>query len=106
MKKIVFILCIGLASATGVMAQTKDVKQDQKVLKNSIADKKEDKHEVGKDLAHLRIESARNKHKEVRRHRRSIHKQGQHLENHGMKAPIRKAKRQAKADKDAKKGKD
>jgi hypothetical protein len=106
MKKIAILLLIGVVVSTGAMAQNNDVKTDQKVLKNTVKDKKEDKHQVGTDLAHLRIRSAQRKHREVRHHRRSIHKQGEHLENHGVKHPIRKAKRQAKSERDAKNGKD
>jgi len=106
MKKIAILFAIGIVLSTGAMAQTKDVKKDQKVLKNTIKDKKEDKHEVGNDLAHLRIKSAVKDRKEVRKHRKSIHKQGESLENRGVKHPIAKAKRQVKAEKDIKKGKD
>jgi hypothetical protein len=106
MKKIAILLVIGVALSTGAKAQTKDVKTDQRVLTNSIKDKKEDKHEAGKDMAHLRIKSAMRERREIRRHRRSIRKQGEHLENHGVSHPIQKSKRQLKADKDAKNGRD
>ena len=106
MKKIAFLILVGIAFSATAMAQTKDIKSDQRHLKNSIKDKKEDKHEAGKDLAHLRIKPALQGRREVRRHRKSIHKQGEHLENHGVKHPIHKAKVQAKAEKDLKNGKD
>jgi hypothetical protein len=106
MKKIAFLLILGVAVSSGTRAQSNDVKTDQKVLKNAVADKKEDKHEVGTDLAHLRIRSAQKERREVKRHSKSIRNQGKHLENHGQKNPIRKAKRQAKAEKDAKRGRD
>jgi len=106
MKKNVILLFIGVVFSTAALAQKQDVKADQKVLKNSIKDKKEDKHAVGSDLAHLRIKSAIKGRKEVRQHRKSIHKQGESLENRGVKHPIAKAKRQVKAEKDLKKGKD
>lgn len=106
MKKITFLLLLGVVLSTGAMAQKKNVKTEQKVLKNTIKDKKEDKHEMGKNLSHLRLKSAMQSRKEVRRHGRSIHKQGERLENRGVKHPIQKAKHQAKADKDRKKGKD
>lgn len=100
------LLFAGILFSTVAMAQSKDVKSDQKILKNAIKDKKEDKHEAGKDLAHLRLEAAARKRREVIRHRRSIHKQGEHLEKHGVEHPITKAKHQVKAEKDLKKGKD
>ena len=106
MKKITTLFFAGIILSSSAMAQTKDVKADQKELKNTIEDKKEDKHEAGKDLVHLRVKPALAKRREVRRHRKSIHKQGEHLENHGVKHPIGKAKHEAKADKEMKKAKE
>jgi len=106
MKKFAILLITGLVLCTGAMAQTKDVKSDQKALKSTIKDKKEDKHEEGKDLAHLRIKSAMKEHREIRHHRKSIHKQGEHLEAHGVEHPIVKAKHQIHEEKEIKKGKD
>jgi hypothetical protein len=109
MNKIAILLFTGIVLSTGAMAQTKaqaqDNKADQKELKNTIIDKKEDKHEVGSDLAHLKIKSALRERREVRRHRRSITKQGEHLENHGVAHPITKAKHEAKAEKEMKESK-
>jgi len=104
MKKILVLFVIGAIFSNAAAAQTKDVKEDQKVLKNTIKDKKEDKHEAGKDLAHLRVKAAVNGRKEVRHHRKSIHKQGRHLKQHGVTHPIEKAKHKAKVDKDIKNG--
>ncbi len=104
MIKFAMLLFMGSVFATGATAQSKDIKEDKKVLKNTIKDKKEDKHEAGNDLAHLRIKSAIKGRKEVRAHRRSIHKQGEHLERHGVRHPIEKAKHQLKVEKDEKKG--
>ena len=106
MKKIATLLLAGLIFSTCAIAQTKAVKTDEKELKNTIVDKKEDKHEAGKDMAHLKIKSAVKKRKEVRKHRKSINRQGKNLENHGVKDPIEKAKHQAKAEKELKKGKE
>jgi hypothetical protein len=106
MKKITFLLLSSIVFSTCVMAQTKEVKTDEKNLKNTIVDKKEDKHEAGTDLAHLKVKSALKKRKEVRRHRRSIHRQGENLEAHGVKHPIEKAKHEAKAEKELKKAKE
>jgi hypothetical protein len=106
MKKITLLLSAACLFSTFVMAQTKEIKKDETHLKTSIEDKKEDKHEAGKDLAHLKINSAINKRKEVRRHRKSIHMQAKHLESKGVKDPMVKAKHQAKADKELKKGRE
>jgi hypothetical protein len=103
MKKIVFFIITGLVLCTGAMAQSKDIKDDKKDLKNSMIDKKEDKRETGKDLAHLKVHKAVKGHQEVGQHRRSIHKQGEHLEAHGVKHPRTTAKDQIKEEKEIKK---
>ena len=103
MKKNLLFLAIGIIISVGAMAQNRDVKNDQKKLSNTIVDKKEDKHEAGKDLAHLRINSAMKKREEVRRHKRTIRRESNHLEAHGVKHPMRKAKHMAKAEKEMKK---
>ncbi|MDP4284570.1 MAG: hypothetical protein Q8891_09110 [Bacteroidota bacterium] len=103
MKKITFLIITGLVLCTGAFAQSKDIKNDKKDLKSSIKDKKEDKQETRKDLAHLRLKSAVKENKEVGRHRRSIHKKGEHLEAHGVKHPVTTAKHQIKEEKEIKK---
>jgi hypothetical protein len=105
-KKIFLLLVIGTGISAGAMAQSNSVKTDQRILKNTVADKKEDKHEVGNNLQHLRVKSAMRGHREVKRHRRSIHKQGENLERRGVAHPVEHAKKQVKAEKDMKKGKD
>lgn len=102
MKKIVFLVITGLVLCTGAIAQSKDIKNDKKDLKNSIKEKKEDKKETRKDLVHLKIKSAMEENREVGRHRRSIHKQGGHLEAHGVKHPVSKAKHQVHEEKEMK----
>jgi hypothetical protein len=103
MKKFAFLIITGLVIGTGAMAQ--DVKKDKKDIKNSVKDKKEDKKETRKDLAHLKIKSAMKENREVGRHRRNIHKQGEHLEAHGVKHPVAKAKHQVHEEKEMKKDK-
>ena len=100
------MIITGIALCTCSMAQSKDVKNDKKDLKNSIKNKKEDKQETRKDLGHLRIKKAVKENKEVGRHRRSIHKQGEHLEAHNVKHPVATAKHQIKEEKEIKKDKD
>ena len=104
MKKIILCLFMGIAICSCASAQTEQVKREQKTLKNSIKDKKEDKHEVAKDLSNGRVKAAVKDRKEVRRHRSSIRRQGKHLQRHGVKRPIHKAKVQAKKEKDIKNG--
>ena len=104
-KTAIFLL-MGVGIGHTGFSQTKDIKHDEKTLKNTVADKKEDRHEVGKDLAHLKVNKAIKERKEVRHHRRSIHQQAKHLNRHDVKHPITKAKHQVKAEKEAKKGKE
>ncbi len=106
MKKIAFLIVTGLVLCIGAIAQSKDIKDDKRDLKSSIKDKKEDKQETRKDLTHLKIKKAVKKNKEVGQHRRSIHKQGEHLEAHGVKHPVTKAKHQIKEEKEIKKDKE
>jgi hypothetical protein len=102
MKKNAILFFIGAVLSTGAIAQTKDIKHDEKVLKNTVADKKEDRQEAAKDLGHLKVKAALKERKEVRHHRRSIHRQGRHLERHGIKHPIKKARHEVRVDQDAK----
>ena len=106
MKKMAILLITGIILGTGAMAQQKDIKKDEKVLKNTIKDNREDRRESGKDLAHLKVKSAIRENKEVGQHRRSIRKQGKHLKKHGVKHPVTKAKQQIREEKEIKKGKD
>ncbi len=103
MKKVILFL-LGAILTTGVFAQT--VKKEETKLTNTIVDKKQDKHVAGNNLKHLRVKRALRNRREVRRHRRYIHKTGEKLEDQGVKHPIHKAKVRAKAIKEANKGKD
>jgi hypothetical protein len=105
MKKNLILLMIGIIFSAGAMAQSNDkyIKKDEKNLTNNVVDKKEDKHEEGKDLAHLKVKPALEKHKEVRARNKSINRQEDHLEAHGVKHPLMKAKHMAKAEKEEKK---
>jgi len=106
MKKFAFLFFVSIALYTSAMAQTKAVKTNERVLKNTIKDKKEDRREIGKDVTHLKVKSAMRSRREVRRHRKSIHRQGEHLQSQGVQHPVKKAKIAAKAEKDAKNGRD
>jgi hypothetical protein len=105
MKKSIVLLLIGIVFSIGAMAQEKDknVKAEENHLSNNIVDKKEEKHEAGKDLAHLKVKSALNERKEVRARKKIIHRQDEHLEARGVKHPLEKAKHMAKAEKEEKK---
>lgn len=103
MKNIALLLLLMGVFSISAVAQSHQVKTEQRTLKNSIKDKKEDKHAVGNNLRHLRVKSALKGRREVRRHRRSIRRQDERLERHGQNNPMNKAKRQAKDDKNDKK---
>lgn len=102
MKKFIVLLLMSGFISTAVTAQTKVQKKEETVLKNTIKDKKEDKKEVGNDLKKLRVKEALKDRKEVVHHRRSIHRQGEHLENQGVKHPVKTAKDKIKVEKDMK----
>jgi len=108
MKKLIFIL-LGVVLTTGAMAQTAekkaqmDKKKDEKQLENAIAAKKDEKHEVGSDLKHLKIAAAVKDRKEVRADRRRIHRKANHLKKtDGVEHPIIKAQKALKEDKEKK----
>ena len=103
MKKLILFL-LGAVLTTGVFAQT--VNKEENKIANKIVDKKGDKHVAGRHLKHLRVKKALRTRREVRAHRRYIHRAGERLEDRGVKHPIHKAKLRAKAIKDAKKGND
>ena len=77
MKKIIFILSF-FAFAISATAQTAeqnaamDKKKTEMQLKNKIASKKDEKHEAGADLKHLKIAAAVKDRKEVRSDRRQM----------------------------------
>ena len=111
MKKIAFIL-LGFALTSGTMAQTAekkaemDKKKTEKQLENAIEAKKDEKHEVGSDLKHLKIGAAVKDQKEVRSDRRRIHRKAHHLKKaYGVKHPIIKAQKEVREDENEKKGK-
>jgi len=104
MKKAIFLLVCSAALAIGASAQSKDLKEDKKDLKNTVRDKQEEKKDTRKDVGHLKLRSAMKENKEVGKDRRSIHQQGQHLKTeHGVKHPIAKAKHEVHEEKEAKK---
>lgn len=106
MKKVILFL-LGAIFTTGVFAQTTPAKKEETKLTKTIVDKKLDKHEAGDNLKHLRMTKALRGRREVRAHRRAIHRMGEHLEEqHGVKHPIHKAKVRAKEIKEEKKGND
>jgi hypothetical protein len=111
MKRIAFIL-LSFALTSGAMAQTAtkkaemDKKKTEKQLQTTIKEKKDEKHEVGSDLKHLKVSAAVKDRKEVRSDRRRIHRKAHHLKKaHGVDHPTIKAQKEVKEAKDQRKGK-
>ncbi len=102
MSKHVILLAVGIAISGVTMAQTREVKQDQKTLQNTVKDKKEDNKEANNDMAHFRVKSSMEERREVRRHKRSMKRQAAHLRHMGRKHPIRDAQKQIRDEKDMK----
>ena len=102
MSKPIILLAVGIAISGVAVAQTREVKQDQKVLQNTVKDKKEDNKEANNDMAHFRVRSSMQERREVRRHKRSMIRQAAHLKRHGRKHPIRDAQREIREEKEMK----
>jgi len=108
MKKNLILLVIGTIFCAGAMAQTrdKDIKTDENHLTNTVEDKRQNEREAGKDLTHFKVKSAWEKRKEIRARQRSMHRQDEHLEAHGVRHPLRKARHMANAEEQEKKAKE
>ena len=106
MKKI-FAMVFGMALTTFAMAQTTaGQKKGEKQLENTIAAKKDEKHEAATNLSKLKVRAAIQNRKEVRADRRIIHRKAKHLKKvHGVKHPILNAQEEVKEKKDNKNGK-
>lgn len=111
MKKF-FAIAFGMAFTMGAMAQTpgqktpSDKKKVEKQLENTVAAKKDEKHEAASNLSKLKVGAAVQNRKEVRADRRSIHRKAKHLKKvHGVKHPIIHAQDAVKEKKDAENGK-
>lgn len=111
MKKF-FAIAFGMALTTVAMAQTtpaktaSDKKKVEKQLENTVAAKKDEKHEAATNLSKLKVGAAIQNRKEVRADRRSIHRKAKHLKKvHGVKHPIIDAQDKVKEKKDDKNGK-
>ncbi|HWK07010.1 MAG TPA: hypothetical protein VNS58_25420 [Puia sp.] len=102
MKKLLFILLGGTLTSLG-FAQTTPKKVEEKELRHDIREKREEKHEVGKDLAHLNIKKARADHKDVVTEKKAEHRHAAQLKRQGVKHPVSRAKHQIHAQDEAKK---
>lgn len=103
MKKLVFLL-IGMSLTVAVMAQTNPQKKaEMKDLRTDVREKKAAKHQVNKDLGHVRIKKAIHDHKAVAAENKDIKRDSKSLKEKGVSHPVAKAKRQVKVQSDNKK---
>lgn len=102
MKKTLFFI-LGAFLTTAAFAQTETKKQDESHLRTDIREKKEEKHEVAKDVDHLNFKAAKADHKDVVTEKKAIHRHATRLKNRGVKHPINRAKHQIHAQDEAKK---
>lgn len=102
MKKLLFVL-LGFTLSGAVMAQVPEKKAEMKDLRTDVRNKKDDKHQVNKDLSHARVKKAMKDHKAVAAENKDMRKDSRRLKNQGVEHPIVKAKRQVKVQDDNKK---
>ena len=103
MKKILCIIA-GLALTAGAMAQTDTRKKEEmKDLRTDVREKKAAKHQVNKDLGHVRIKKAVEDHKAVAAENKDMKKDSRRLKKQGVSHPVTKAKRQVKVQDDNRK---
>jgi len=102
MKKALMFL-VGIILTTLSFAQTTPKKVEEKQLRTDIRDKKQDKHVVTKDVAHLRLKDAKADHRNVVADNHSISHHSNQLKRRGVKHPISRAKHQIHAQDEAKK---
>jgi hypothetical protein len=104
MKKVFFFL-FGLALTSVAVAQTTEKKEEMKHLKKNVREKREENHEVNKDVTHLNFKAAKADHKDKVAEKRAAHTHADRLKNEGVKHPMAKAKHQIHAQDEAKKNK-
>jgi hypothetical protein len=103
MKKIL-ILLLGFTVSAAAIAQTNPVKKaEMKDLRTDVREKKTAKHQVNKDLSHVKVKKAVRDHKEVAEENKDMRKDSKRLKRQGVEHPVAKAKRQVRIQDDAKK---
>ncbi len=97
------LLALGVTLATISFAQTTPKKEDEKNLRTDIRAKRDENHQVGKDLGHLNLKDAKEDHRVVKADKKAIHRNASRLKRRGVKHPIVRAKHQIHAQDEAKK---
>ena len=105
MKKVSLVI-LGALFATASFAQTAPKKEEEKHLRTDIREKREENHEVSKDVSHLNFKAAKADHKDKVVEKKAMHRNAKRLKRRGVKHPIVKAKHQIHAQNEAKKYKD
>ncbi len=101
MKKSIFLI-LGIAITTASIAQTTPKKEEEKHLRNDIREKREENHEVAKDVSHLKFKNARADHKDAMTEKKAMHRDASKLRRRGVKHPITRARHQIHAQDEAK----
>jgi hypothetical protein len=94
---------MGTFLATVSFAQTAPKKVEEKHLRTNIREKREENHEVNKDVSHLNFKAAKADHKDKVAEKNAMHRNATRLKRKGVKHPIVKAKHQIHAQDEAKK---
>src|SRR5258707_2270824 len=102
MKKALRIVA-AQAFTFGAMAQTETKKEQMKDLRTDVGEKKAAKHQVNKDLSHVRLGKAAHDQKAVAAENKDMKKDARRLKRKGVTHPITKAKRQVHVQDDNKK---
>jgi Ni/Co efflux regulator RcnB len=102
MKRLLFVL-LGFTFSAAVMAQVPEKKAEMKDLRTDVREKKDAKHQVNKDVSHVRVKKAIKDRKVVAAENRDMRKDSRRLKRQGVSHPIVKAKRQVKVQDDNRK---
>jgi hypothetical protein len=106
MKTLLFVL-FTLAVTTGASAQTSPVKKakenhDKKELRDDVREKREERGEVGKDIAHLKMGKAKADHKDFKAEKTKQNKHARKLRNEGVKHPKVQARKEIRKEDEGK----
>jgi hypothetical protein len=102
MKKLLFVI-LGATLTSISFAQTTPKKVEEKQLRHDIRERREENHEVAKDVSHLNLKKAKADHKDVVTEKKAIRHHSAQLKRRGVKHPVSRAKHQIHAQDEAKK---
>ena len=102
MKNLIMVAALFLATSIGINAQTAPVKQGMKDLRQDVKAKRQDKRQLKAAVATGNKAAVRAEKIELKGDRRNIAVDRKNLKAHGVKHPVKKAKRQIRRHKLAK----